>query len=333
MLWSHSISAWLIVQARVCKTPQVALVTLYKAVKQTLMIAYNGGAYGTYLEWVLSSLMSDQPLALPFTEAGNSHAYRSGHGFADMIDFQDYLESDLEFDLARLHPKTESSDSMAVNLEFALQNVPGLILLYPGKCHELMCVGNYMTKIWSEHAYHSAMRYVDPNDIYQNYDVDPGADLCDLPLWIQREHMSFNLFDAWRDQVEWYFPDQWQHPRAMIVTTKDLFDDFENVLFKIQDFWGQRYKKKVVHMLSAHQTMMRLQSHLGNDQRCEDIVSSVIDTRLPNIEFGHLDIVSQAWIQRELRNRGFGLKCNDLNEFPTSSTDLARLIYPYNSVS
>jgi hypothetical protein len=295
--------------------------------KNTLIIAYNVGAYGTYLEWALNSLLSDQSLQLPFTTKGNSHASKLGHHLVYMTNFQQYIASDLDFVTARLHPKTEKNHSLKKNLEYILDRVPRLILLYPDRCHEFMCICNYMTKISSGNPYQDAMAYVDPGDIYQNYDVAPGTDLQNIPAWIQREHMSFNLFDSWRDQVEWYFPDQWQHDRAMIITTKDLFDNFETTLVHIRNFWGQNYKKNISEILTAHSEMIKLQPHLGKDQFCAEIVNSIINPDQPIVEFGIIDMVGQAWIQHQLRINGYELKCHDMNDFPTNTAQLRSLIY------
>lgn len=295
--------------------------------KNTMLIAYSGGTYGTYLEWALNSLLDDKPLHFPFTDVGNSHASKLGHYLSSIDGFGRYLNSDHNFITARIHPKTKKTHDLKQNLEYIVDHVSCMILLYPDRSHELMCVNNYMTKIWSGHPYKGAMSYITPDDIYNNYDIDPVTDLQDIPLWIQREHMSFNLFDAWRDQVEWYFPDKWRHDRAMIITTKELFYNFENILQHIQDFWGQRYKKSVSEIMPAHREMITLQQHLGKDQFCAKIIDSVIGTKQSSIEFGGIDMVSQAWIQHQLRNHGYELRCQDLNDFPIDTTQLRSLIY------
>lgn len=299
--------------------------------KNTLIIAFNAGAYGTYLEWVLNSLLTDQPLKAPFTQNGNSHATQLGIHLHNMTGFQRYVKSEHNFVTARLHPKTKRHHNLRQNLEEILEHVPRLILLYPDKTHELMCVGNYMTKIWSCHPYKTNLLGVDHKEIYQKWNVPPDTDLCALPLWIQREHMSYYLFDAWRDQVEWFFPDKWQHHRAMIVYTKDLFDDFTNTLERIQDFWGMPYKKNPSEMIAPHIEMIKLQPYLDSDQSCWEIIKTTLDPTLPTIEFGNIDLIKQSWIQHHLRNHGYELKCNDLNIFPTDTIHLRSLIYRYHS--
>lgn len=296
--------------------------------KNTLVIAFNGGAYGTYLEWVLNSLITNEEIVPPFTTLGNSHNSHLGHHLGDTERFRAYLDSDNEFETARFHPKVEKTESLQNNLEFVLDNTSRVILLYPHRDHELMCVCNYMTKIWQGDAYDGAMAYIDPEDIYRGYGIDPSTDLRTIPVWIQREHMSFNLFASWHDQVEWYFPDHWRHDKALIITTKELFYDFPNMLVRIENFWGsKKYIRNINDMVPFHNTMIEIQSHHGKDQLCARILQSVTGEIDDQFEFGSLCLTSEAWIQYQLRLTGYEIRCHDLNVFPQDTESLRSLMF------
>ena len=45
----------------------------------TIAIVYNGGAYGTYLEWVLTTLTTNIPIVAPFRPNGSSHQFHGNH--------------------------------------------------------------------------------------------------------------------------------------------------------------------------------------------------------------------------------------------------------------
>lgn len=296
--------------------------------KNTLIIAYAGGVYGTYLEWALNSLMLTDPIQDPFTAVGNSHRSKLGKNICEFEKFQAYFDSEDEFITARLHPKTTKESSLKDNLEFLMDHTSHVILLYPDRKHEVMCMCNYMTKVYPDlDLYEGPMIYINPEDIYQGYDIEPGTDLHTLPVWIRREHMSFNFFNSWRDQLEWYFPDQWNDPRAMVITTKELFDDFANVLARIENFWGVKYHRPITDMLPLHNKMIGLQAHIGKDQLCADIIQATIDSPTDNFEFGELCLTSQAWIQHQLRLRGYEIQCHDLNVFPQDTKSLQAIIY------
>lgn len=297
--------------------------------KNTLIIAYAGGVYGTYLEWALNCLMLTDPIQDPFTAVGNSHKSKLGKNLCVFENFQKYLESKDEFATARLHPKTTKETNLKDNLEFLVNHTSHVILLYPDREHELMCLCNYMTKVYSQDldSYDGAMSYINSEDIYQGYNIAPETDLSTLPVWIHREHMSFNFFNFWRDQLEWYFPDKWNNSQAMVITTKELFEDFASVLARIENFWGVKYLRAITDMLPWHSKMIGLQANLGKDQLCADIIQATIDSSTKNFDFGELCLTSQAWIQHQLRFRGYEIRCHDLDTFPHNTKQLQDLIY------
>ena len=295
--------------------------------KNNLVIAYNGGAYGRYLEWVYNTLISADPIVSPFTKRGNSHNSPYGPGFW-IDDLIDHLQTGKERPTVRLHPKTSSSQSIKSNLESVLKHTSQLILMYPDRSHELMCICNYMTKIWSSSdPYDGPMQHVNPADLHRGYGLDPSTDIRTIPLWMRREHMSYYLFDAWHDQVEWYLPERWNDSRVLIITTGQLFDEFENTMTRIATYCGNlKYQRDIADMLPWHAEMISLQPHLGKDQLCENILRAVVQSR-DDFEFGELCLTSQAWIQYKLRCLGYEIRCHDLNHFPTDSGHLRTLLY------
>lgn len=305
-----------------------ACLLIHNIVKKTLIIAFNGGAYGTYLEWVLNTLITNEEIQRPFTHLGSSHDSKLGHHLGDIEKFRNYLGSNDCFDTGRLHPKVTKDEDLQSNLEFLLDNASRVILLYPDRDHELMSVCNYMTKIWQGDAYDGPMAYINPDDIYQAYDIKPGTDLRTIPVWIRREHMSFNLFTSWHDQVEWYFPDRCHDPRLMIITTKELFDSFPGILTQIENFWGdKKYIRNIQDMMPFHNIMIQLQTHLGKDQLCARILQSVTAEADEHFNFGNICLPSQAWIQYQLRLNGYELQCDGLDVFPQSTKELQNLTY------
>lgn len=296
--------------------------------KDTLVLAYNGGSYGTYLEWVINSLTSADPIQEPFTTDGTSHRSTLGNHLKNMFGFKKYAANpDLCYATCRMHLKTLESEKMADNLDYILDHANRLILLYPDRAHELMSVCNYMSKPWrGRHHYDGPMAYINILDIFDNYSIDPNTNLKDIPTWIQREHMSFNLFSSWHDQVEWYFPDRWNNPRALIITTKDLFDNFETMVSSIIAFWDRRCVRSIDEMLPYHEKMLSLQKNIGKDQSCDLIIRSALG-QAESITWDDIDLVSQAWIQYQLRERGYEIECQDLDEFPTDTKHLRSIIF------
>jgi len=299
--------------------------------KDTLIISYENGGYGTYLEWVLNILMTSDTIQSPFTELGNSHRSKLGHHLLDIDGFNRYIDSSDLYLTARVHPKMQVSDNVVDNLNHMLNHVPRLVLLYPDRDHELMCVCNFMTKIpdpsrLSDHPYHGPMVYINKNDIYDNYPISPEIDICDIPAWIMREHMSFNLFSSWQDRADWYLLDHWQHPRCLAITTKELFDNFDQTLDRILKFWQQTPVRSLSELKPWHEEMLRIQPHRGKDKLCKNIIDSVLD-QAEHFEWEDLCMVSQSWIQYKLRQNGYEIQCNNLDHFPTDTDNLKSIMF------
>jgi hypothetical protein len=299
--------------------------------KNTTVIAYNGGAYGTYLEWALNSLTTKDAIVAPFTTAGNhignSHKSLLGKHLLNMDHWREYVQSDCEYPTARLHPKTLKTESLADNLNEIADSCSTVILLYPDRDHELLCLNNFMTKIWNfDNVYCGPLRDVNLSLIYNNFPVSIDTKPKDFPRWIIREHLSYYLINSWRSQVEWFLPDYWAHDRCLIVYVDQLLYNFESTIKNIFGFCNITFKKSVDQLKTFHQDMLDLQIHIDQDALCNNIVDSIVSDK-KNISWDSLPLGSEAWIQWQLRNVGFEIQCHDLNCFPTNTADFKKLVY------
>jgi hypothetical protein len=113
---------------------------------QIIPIAYQGGTYGTYLEWCLTSLTGTDQLVSPFTAVGNSHKFR-GHFLNSSVLFS-FLNTTQSTKFARFHPKTQTQHSMSNRLDQVCDIVQHMIYIYPDRDCVLLTINNYFTKIW-----------------------------------------------------------------------------------------------------------------------------------------------------------------------------------------
>ena len=299
--------------------------------KDTLVIAYNGGAYGTYLEWALNTLTSTETVVAPFTtvsrQTGTSHRSKFGQQLGNGIHgWRKYLLSDLCRSTVRLHPKIHKDQSLACNLNEIANNCSRLILIYPDREHELLCINNYISKTYSgTDIYSGPLKDVDLEEIYKNFPVERGTAVKNIPRWILREHLSYYLIPAWRDQVEWFLPDHWQHKNCMIVYVSDLLYNFETTINSVAHFWQKTLAQDVKCLTAHHDQMLSLQQHLNDDQLCQHIVESTVSNT--PFEWSPQSLVNESWIQWRLRSLGFDLRCHELNCFPTNSLTLRELIF------
>jgi len=293
--------------------------------KDTIPIIFNGGAYGTYLEWVFTTLTTKIPIVPPFTQNGNSHRYVGQH-LLDMSGWINYVSSKNLSRFVRLHPKTTKEESLSKNLDLIMSSVDKAIYLYPDQDSVLLNVNNQYSKIrtdWWQTRLRDA-QFTD--DLYSNWPVKSGTPVDQIPTWILREILSFNLMPSWYDQIEWYHPSKWQHPKCLVVDIHAILYQFESTLTCIQNFCNLQFTKQIRELIPYHNQMLQLQKYLDQDRLCRQLVHSTIVGNQFNCT--ELSLVSQSWIQWELRNQGFEIECHGLDIFPTNSIQLKKLIYP-----
>jgi hypothetical protein len=296
--------------------------------KNTLAITYNGGAYGTYLEWAINSLTDLDPIQTPFTEVGNSHLSKQGMQLNGMQGWRDYIAGSQEFDTVRFHPKTLKDESLHENLNEIIGDCSKTILIYPDRDHELLCINNYMSKIWTTaNLFNGPLQSTNLNDIYDNFPVSRDTSPDKFPRWVLREYLSYYLISACRSQVEWFLPDHWQNQNCLMVYINEILYDFPTTLAKIFNFWGHEPVKQFDTLTGAHQKMLESQAHLGQDQLCQNIIKSLIEQDQTYIEWNCLPLASECWIQWKLREMHWEIQCDGLNDFPTNTDDLRNILY------
>jgi hypothetical protein len=295
--------------------------------KNTLVIAYNGGAYGTYLEWVVNALTAEDQIVAPFTAKGTSHRSKFGHQLGNGINgWRKYVANALHHRTVRLHPKIFKHEQLADNLNEIANQCNRLILIYPDRQHELLCINNYLSKTYSgPDMFSGPLKDIDLNEIYKQFPVAPGTPPTEIPRWILREYLSYYLIPAWRAQVEWFFPDRWQHKNCMIVYVNDLLYHFESTVTDVLNFWQQPAVHSIKEFAHSHRQMLSLQQHLNDDQLCQKIVESTVNNIA--FEWQPQSLANESWIQWQLRCLGFEIQCHELNCFPTNSLSLRQLIY------
>lgn len=301
-----------------------------KKVNKLIPILYNAGAYGTYLEWLLTTLTTDCPIIEPFSKNGNSHNYVGNPVKKSMPGWNEYISCiDSSVQFVRIHPKTLKSESLSKNIETVLDSVDRCIYLYPDQDSVLLNINNYFSKIWDNKWVQEIHDSIGAEKIYKNWPIDPGTPIDLVPNWIRRELLSYYLMPAWYDQVEWYHPDRWQNNQCTTILINQLLNDIEGTLDQIQHDTGIVWVKPINDILPVHQKMLSLQKHRNQDQLCKDIIQSVtaqidIDLDWANQE---LPLVSQSYIQWHLRNLGFEIECHGLDIFPTNSVHLKSILY------
>jgi hypothetical protein len=190
----------------------------------------------------------------------------------------------------------------------------------------LLNINNYYTKIWKDWWIERLTDPVFYNNLFDNFPISKDTPISDIPVWIKREILSFNLMTSWFSQVEWYHPDTWTHSRCQLVLVNELLYDFRNTIIKLQNFCNLDFKKSVDDMIPYHNEMMALQRWLTQDQLCNKIIDSITLNQVFDWSDQELPLPSQSWIQWQLRNLGYEIQCHGLDIFPTNTTQLVDLL-------
>jgi len=294
----------------------------------TVPILFTAGAYGTYLEWCLTSLCSPEKITLPFTTVGSSHNFQGNH-LGNIHGWREYLQEKKSKQFVGLHPKSKKDDSISDHLDEILKSVDKIVFCYPDAESVLLNINNWSLKVFGDlwiHMWDNPAEYcIDSKKIYENWSIPNGTPIQNINLWIQREFLSFYLLPAWQSQVEWYFPDQWQSTKCQYVFTKNLLYDFENTIANLIEFLQLNIQQPISILLPYHEQNIKLQKHINQDYICSQIISLMLNDDF--VTWDHLSLYSEAWIQWKLRELGYEIQCHGLDIFPTNSVQLKELLY------
>jgi len=299
-------------------------------------IVYNGGSYGTYLHWLIFTLTTDVPVISPLTDFTTSHGFeyqavQHGPKYSNMtcgysIKEFNTLSSDAVPMLFRVHPKTHQTESAVFNIEkILLSKIDQVLIAYPNPESYLLNVNNYIYKT-SNDMWRGSLKYINKDDLYNNFAINPGTPLVDINRAIIREYLSFNVFPSWESQVEWFLPNQLHNKQCHFVYLDKLLYHPVETLEQIKQFCNLTWTKDVSSVLDIHYQNLKAQKFLTQDSLANSILSAINNNQ--NFEWQSQDItlITEAWIQCALRKQGKELQCDYLSVFPTSTSELAKYI-------
>lgn len=297
---------------------------------QTIPIAFNAGCYGTYLEWALTTLTNPEPLPLPFTDEGSSHLFIGNH-LTDLGQWRQYIAGEDTHNFVRLHPKSVGDLSLIDNLLTLLSRHNKIIHLFPDAGTYLLTANNQYSKVAKDWWQYSFDIDLDPKKIYNNWPIPKNLPIEQVPAWIKREFLSLHYWPMWDSQLEWPDFANFRHPRCCDVSVSDLLHNFERTIERIGIFMELEYVRPIESLRSAHEKMLSLQRHLDEDQQANKFLNSVLNGKEYNSP--QLSLLTQSWIQNQLRQKGLELMCHGLDKFPTNSVALQTIIYKANNGS
>jgi len=290
-------------------------------------IAFQGGAYGHYLRWILYTLLVDKPIQSPF-EKSTSHnvsyldtkSIQEGLVTKGNITVDQLLENN-KLKLSTIHPVTTFGMDFLKEVDKISKLVDRVILPYIDHSTYLLGVHNYLYKIYDD-MWSGALEYVDREDLKKGWGVDTTVDLNIIPRWIIREHHSMNIFNSWENQCGWFAPTKFSKTNCQYVFISDLFYNFLGTIENIKQFLGVEWIRNPVELLPYHKINIANQQYKNQDIIATQILQSVSNDVNFTWNASDITLYTEAFIQRALQQQGIMLQCNGLNNFPTSTNEL-----------
>jgi hypothetical protein len=299
-----------------------------KLYKDTLLIGYPSGGYGTFLDWCINWFSGNiDEKILPFTKNGSAHAWY-GAATGDVIGRPDenieyWLNSDAEPLVLRSHldylpnPTRESYQDLVLSYR---TNFRKILLINNNVNLHLLILHNQLTK--ARPATYESIS----NEIINYYKEQFSATLP-IPNWQLREMMSF-WHSRWHCQLRDIFQPV-VDDKIINIDIEILMRDFENCLIDL-------LKKidlpmvRLERLTEIKEKWLSLQKFKYLDRQCLEIVSATVDGR--DLDYGeyNLHILDEAFIQWKLRSfHNLDLKCDGIDVFPTTTEHLRQLLIPY----
>lgn len=149
------------------------------------------------------------------------------------------------------------------------------------------------------------------NPLYQGF--------SDLKPWELREWLSL-CYPAWVE--EWIDSVECVDTDVLLVSNKEIVEHTESSFEKIINFCGLTQQDSLEQFALDYQSAQKY--ILDEYKTIENIVQYSISRQW--YCWNHTNPVSEAIIQQKLRARGFEIKCDGLDIFPTDSITLHNLL-------
>lgn len=299
--------------------------------KNTFLIVYAAGAYGTFLDWCIHWFSGTIDEAnLPFTSNGSAHHWR-GYATSDItheldktIDY--FLNLNDEPLTIRTHMMFKNAwrknhEQQIKKIQEYKLNFRKLILVNNSPKYHLLLLHNTLTKIRSTN-YESMI-----SNIVREYKIKTDFGSTELiPRWQLREIISF-----WHTNWQHYLSGAYQpivEPGIINISPDDLLHDFEDCLCNLFDQLELHMTRK--DQLTKIKTQwLSLQKFKDLDQQLNTVVSAIVNNDELDFTNYTTNIFDEAFIQWKLREfHKLDLLCYNLDTFPTNTLELTKLLVP-----
>lgn len=162
-----------------------------------------------------------------------------------------------------------------------------------------------------------------------------GDNQHDIVKW-NSEYTHWNQMQSWEFR-EWFsifyldWTQEWIDAKKFIpetwvpITMGDILENTRATLLDIIDHVGEFNPDMINEFNSFVNTWKPKQQYLLDEHA---VIKNIVKFTTENIPYTwkKMNVISEAMIQRRLRDAGYEINCYNLNEFPTSSSELYQLL-------
>lgn len=280
------------------------------------------GMFGSTVEYVLSNYTHEHtPIQAIICDDGSMHSYRKQAHIVDSKMLSDFVTNSQTCKITTpIYPFNQHHFS-EILLEFAPDASDHNILIYadsPGSAEINMLFQYYKIsagsnsnqglKIFSGNNTHNIVNW---NSSYTSWEQ--------MQPWEWREWFSLfylNWITEWQESVG-------QVPEYFLkIKNTDLLFDTEQALINIIDFCKLTVKPDLAHFVKEWK--QKQQYIVDEFDQLDQMVNDTLNQKL--FRWNPVCIVSEAVVQQRLRAKGYEIKCDGLNTFPTDSETLYNLL-------
>jgi hypothetical protein len=267
-------------------------------------VLFSIGCYGTYLSRCIynyTNLRSEEFCPLTFDSAGSSHEHRQ-NTIAKQLVWTGHLKT--------FNPTISDQT----------------IIVLPNLSHWLDYYNNQFHKNQNQQLVEYILSHLSTTDINcklkDGWGYNKPFDIT-VPRWILREFFSLWIADC---LTTVYSKEQYNNITNQItIDTQDIILNFNETLDAICQKCNLTLTVDLEIITQTHDRFIASQHYLNSQLNCQAWVTDTILDK--NSLSPARTIFDEAYIQHIFRTHGYEIECDGLNDFPTLSTDLKKIIY------
>jgi hypothetical protein len=330
--------------------------------KETNVIYYLPGCYGTFLHWIFNYIDSNFTLELPFEKNGSSHKLYDNNEDLHFIPPQiaDYFQSQKHVPIFRCHPNIFSlyqGDHRILfeklytdDLSYLNEHANKIIVLYADQSSLMFFLQNFLTKTLAEYSFFEkkflplgydldTIKWLNQNtfidrlkffvyescDSAENFQFWSNVDKDNISIWQLREILSYRFFN------QYFEPNHeltsWETVRnkfknLKFVEISQFRENFHTTILDCVAFFNYDTQQLQPRLEKIKQEWLCRQAHINKDTICKQIVTNIVNNRFFDWGGLNLNLLDEAYIQRLLREKRIEIKCWGLDNFPDNTDKL-----------